>query len=68
MDLLDKAEEIAMTNLLILQNPMPLAICAPPPSTNPKQKGSSVKEKLHEADTSIPIRRKKNRKKHYYNS
>jgi hypothetical protein len=65
MDLLDKAKKIAMTNLLILQNPMPLAICAPPPTTNPKQKRLGVKEKLHEADTSILIKRKKNRKKHY---
>jgi hypothetical protein len=33
MDLLDKVEEIAMTNLSILYNtnPMPLAICAPSP-------------------------------------
>ncbi len=46
MDLFDKVEEIAMTNLLILQNPMPLAICAPPLATNPKQKGLGVKEKL----------------------
>jgi hypothetical protein len=39
MDLLDKVEEISMTNLLILYNtyPAPLAICAPTPVVDPKQ-------------------------------
>jgi hypothetical protein len=44
MDLLNKVEEIAMTNLLILQNPMSLAICVPPPPRDPKQKGLGVKK------------------------
>jgi hypothetical protein len=66
MDLLNKAEKIAMTNLLILENPMSLAICAPPPTIDPKQKGlGALQEKLQEVDTCVPIRKKKNRKKHY---
>jgi hypothetical protein len=59
MDLLDKAEEIVMIILLILQNPMALAFCVLPLATNPKQKGSNIKEKLQEVDTSILTRRKK---------
>ncbi len=45
MDLFDKAEEIAMTNISILYNtnPMPFAICVSPPFANLKQQGSSVK-------------------------
>jgi hypothetical protein len=48
MDLLNKAEEIIMTSLLVLYNtnPMPLAICSLPSPTNPKQQGSNVKEEL----------------------
>jgi hypothetical protein len=45
MDLLNKVEEIAMTNLLILQNPMSLAICVPPPTIDPKQKRLGVKKR-----------------------
>jgi hypothetical protein len=39
MDLLNKVEEIAMTNLLVLYNtnPMPLVICALPLPANAKQ-------------------------------
>jgi len=44
---------------------MALAFCVPPLATNPKQKGSNIKEKLQEVDTSILTRRKKNRRNHY---
>jgi hypothetical protein len=50
MDLLDKAEEITMTNLSVLYNTnlVPLVICALPPPANFKQERSSVEKELHE--------------------
>jgi hypothetical protein len=65
MDLLDKAEEIVMISILVLYNtnPVPLTICALSPPTDVEQQVSSVKEKLHEEEISIPTRKKKNRKK-----
>jgi hypothetical protein len=46
MDLLDKAEEIAMTNLSILYNinPVPLAICAPFPLGKLEQQWPDVEK------------------------
>jgi hypothetical protein len=54
-----------MTSLSILYNinPLPFAICVLTPSTDLEQQGSSAEEELHEVDTSIPTRRKKNRRK-----
>jgi hypothetical protein len=65
MDLFDKVEKITMISLLILYNTnlIPFAICAQTPLVDPKQQGLGVKEKLQEADTSIPTRRKKNKRK-----
>jgi BarA-like signal transduction histidine kinase len=63
MDLLDKVEEIAMTNLSILYNTnlMPFVICALPSPANVKQERLNVKEELHEHEISIPTRRKEPR-------
>jgi hypothetical protein len=57
MDLFDKAKEIIMTSLLILYNTnlVPLA--------DLEQQRSSVEEELQEVNTSILVRRKKNRRK-----
>jgi hypothetical protein len=50
MDLLNKAEKIAMTSLLLLYNInlVPVAICVPLLPVNIEQQGSSAKEKLQE--------------------
>jgi len=65
MDLLNKVEEITMISPLILYNTnlVPLAICGLPPVVNPEQQRSSVDEELHEKDTSIPTKWKKNKRK-----
>jgi hypothetical protein len=65
MDLLNKVEEITMTNLSILYNTnlVPLVICVLPPLGELEQQGSNVEKKLQEKDTSIPARRKKKGKK-----
>ncbi len=51
--------------LLILYNinPMPLAICALPQPTDPKQQGSDAKEEPQEKEIFVLARRKKNRRK-----
>jgi hypothetical protein len=64
MDLLNKAEEIAMTNLSILYNinPIPFTICVMPLLVEPKQQQLDVVE-LQEEDTYVPARRKKKERK-----
>jgi hypothetical protein len=62
MDLLDN---ITMTSLLILYNinPLLLAIYASTLFADLEQQGLGVEEELHEVDTFVPARRKKNKKK-----
>jgi hypothetical protein len=54
MDLLDKVEEIAMTNLLVLYNTNIML-----PLIEPKQQWLDAKEELKEEDTYVPARKKK---------
>jgi hypothetical protein len=42
---------------------VPFAICALALATSPKQQRLAANEKLHKQETSIPTRRKKNRRK-----
>jgi len=65
MDLLNKAENITMTNISILYNInwVPLTICVTPPLGKLKQQGLDVEEKMQEEDTFVcVIRKKKGRK------
>jgi hypothetical protein len=65
MDLLNKAEEIAMTSLSILYNTnlVPLVICVLTLVVDLEQQRLGVEKKLQQMDTSILARRKKNRRK-----
>jgi hypothetical protein len=65
MDLLDKAKEIAMTILLILQNPMPLAFCVPPLATKSQTKRVKYKRKTTRSGYIHSYKKEKNRRNHY---
>lgn len=68
MDLLDKVEEIAMTNLSILYNtnPVPLVIFIPTTAANLEQQRLTTEEEQQEVDTFVLARRKKNKRKVVY--
>jgi hypothetical protein len=58
MDLLDKVEEITMTNLLVLYNTNIMF-----PLVEPKQQWLDAKEELQEKDTYVLARKKKKGRK-----